>query len=157
MTSPNAQINIKHRDLLPRISLPDDVSGYIFFRRSIQGWRWHPIRCLSPLHSGPGAPGSRTHQRGHRPSPFACASLSPQHHCCWTRNIATNRLLWPEPVVTPPQQLRQNDCCCCASNRFWIGEETRNAPNRFLRFTYANRRSSDQRWEWSKNNQRAVK
>lgn len=112
MTSPNAQINIKQRDLLPRISLPDDVSGYIFFRRNIQGWRWHPIRCLSPLHSGPGAPGSRTRQRGHRPSPFACASLSPQHHCCWTRNIATNRLLWPErrtsgdpPAAAAPKRL----------------------------------------------------
>lgn len=100
MTSPNAQINIKQRDLLPSISLPDDVSVYAFFRRSIQGWRWHPIRCLSPLHSGPGAPGSRTRSRGHRPSAVHCTALSRQHHCCWMRNMATDRLLWPEPQTS---------------------------------------------------------
>jgi len=47
-------MNIKQRDLLPRMSLPDEGSAYPILRRSIRGWRWHPGRCLSPVHSGPG-------------------------------------------------------------------------------------------------------
>lgn len=130
MTSPKAQMNIKQRDLLPSISLPDDVSAYAFFRRSIQGWGWHPIRCLYPLHSGPGAPGSR----GRRPSPFDRAALSPQHHCCWMRNIATHRLLWPEPRISrdPEGSCAKSGSCFCGST------ETRDARIGFGALHYTN-------------------
>lgn len=150
MTSPNAQINRKQRDLLPSISLPDDVSVYAFFRRSIQGWRWHPIRCLSPLHSGPGAPGSRTRSRGHRPSAVDCtAFLSRQHHCCWMRNMATDRLLWPEPQTSGDPHPPAGSCAKTilviaprsVSESVWKPAE-QNAPGRVRRASLTDRRTT---------------
>lgn len=107
MTSPNAQINIKQSDLLPSISFPDDGSAYAILRRSIQGWRWHPVRCLSPLHSGPGAPVSCTHWTGHCPSPVFVfflgyfSALIPQHHWFWMISIAMYCDLNCKPSAAP--------------------------------------------------------
>lgn len=92
-------MNMKQRDLLPSMSFPDEGSTYAILRRSIR-LKWHRLRCLSPLHSGPTPLLPSTLCTGQYPSlrsllgyffalpMLPCRNITATHH--------PNRRIWPQ-------------------------------------------------------------
>lgn len=115
------------------MSFPDEGSTYAILRRSIR-LKWHRLRCLSPLHSGPAPLLPSTLYTGQYPSlrsllgyffalpMLPCRNITATHH--------PNRRIWPqlreESALASPCKWCLERICCKGWGKKHVVEKKKN-------------------------------